>query len=86
MGMLTNSLGFPGSPDGKESACSVGNLGSIPSLDSEDPLLLRRSRGGELLPTPVFWPGKFHGLYRPWGGNESDTTERLSLSLIKKWK
>jgi len=21
----------------------------------------------ELLPTPVFWPGKFHGPYSPWG-------------------
>ena len=21
----------------------------------------------ERLPTPVFWPGKFHGLYSPWG-------------------
>ena len=21
----------------------------------------------ELLPTPVFWPGEFHGLYSPWG-------------------
>ena len=20
----------------------------------------------ERLPTPVFWPGEFHGLYRPW--------------------
>ena len=79
MGMLTNNLGFPGSPDGKESPCNVGNLGSIPSLGSEDPLLLRRIREGELLPTPVFWPGKSHGLYSPWGGNESDTTERLSL-------
>ena len=27
------------------------------------------------LPTPVFWPGEFHGLYSPWGGKESDTTE-----------
>jgi len=34
----------------------------------------------ERLPTPVFWPGEFHGLYRPWGHKESDTTERLSLS------
>ena len=25
--------------------------------------------------------GEFHGLYRPWGHKESDTTERLSLSL-----
>ena len=28
----------------------------------------------ERLPTPVFWPGEFHGLYSPWGRNESDTT------------
>ena len=33
------------------------------------------------LPTPVFWPGEFHGLYSPWGHKESDMTERLSLSL-----
>ena len=31
------------------------------------------------LPTPVFWPGEFHGLYSPWGSKEMDTTERLSL-------
>ena len=35
----------------------------------------------ERLPTPVFWPGEFHGLYSPWGHKESDMTERLSLSL-----
>ena len=29
-------------------------------------------------PTPVFWPGKFHGL-SPWGRKESDTTEQLSF-------
>ena len=33
----------------------------------------------EKLPTPVFWPGEFHGLCSPWGSKESDTTERLSL-------
>ena len=33
----------------------------------------------ERLPTPVFWPGEFHGLYSPRGCKESDTTERLSL-------
>ena len=33
----------------------------------------------ERLPTPIFWSGEFHGLYRPWGHKESDTTERLSL-------
>ena len=24
----------------------------------------------ERLPTPVFWPGEFHGLYSPWGYQE----------------
>ena len=37
------------------------------------------------LPTPVFWPGEFHGQrslagYSPRDHKESDTTERLSLS------
>ena len=41
----------------------------------------------EWLPTPVFLPGEFHGQrslvgYRPRGCKESDTTERLALSLI----
>ena len=34
------------------------------------------------LPTPLFWPGEFHGLCSPWGRKESDTTEQLSLSLF----
>ena len=35
----------------------------------------------ERLPTPVFWPGEFHGLFSPLGCKELDTAERLSLSL-----
>ena len=35
----------------------------------------------ERLPIPVFWPEEFHGQYSPWGRKESDTTERLTLSL-----
>ena len=35
----------------------------------------RRAR----VPTPVFWPGEFHGLYSPWGHKESDMTEQLLL-------
>ena len=34
----------------------------------------------ERLPIP-FWPRGFHGLYSPWGHKESNTSERLSLSL-----
>ena len=37
----------------------------------------------ERLPTPVFLPREFHGLYSPCDRSESDTTERLSLSLQK---
>ena len=33
------------------------------------------------LPTPVFWPGEFYGLYSLWVHNKSDMTEWLSLSL-----
>ena len=47
------------------------------SLGWEDPW--RKER----LPTPVFWPGEFHGLWSPWGCKESDMTEQLSLSYQK---
>ena len=33
----------------------------------------------EKLPTPVFWPRQFCGLYSPQDCKESDTTEQLSL-------
>ena len=33
----------------------------VRSLGWEDPLEKGR------LPTPVFWPREFHGLYSPWG-------------------
>ena len=35
----------------------------------------------ERLLTPVFWPGEFQGLCSPWGHEELDVTEWLSLSL-----
>ena len=44
------------------------------SLGWENPLERER------LPTPILWPGEFHGLYSPWGHKESYITERLSLS------
>ena len=34
------------------------------------------------LPTPVFWPGGFHGLFSAWGHRELDMTEGLSLHSI----
>ena len=46
----------------------------VRSLGWEDPLedLPRGSSQWERLPTPVFWPGEFHGLYSPWGCKELD--------------
>ena len=49
----------------------------VRSLGWEDP------RRKERQPTPVFWPGEFHGLYRTWGHKMLDTTEQLSLLLSK---
>ena len=60
-----SSWGFPGGSDGKASACSAGDPGSIPGLG--------RSPGeGNGNPTPVSLPGKSHGQrslvgYSPWG-------------------
>ena len=56
---------------GRESACNAGDLGLIPGFRK---MPWRR----ESLPTPVFWPGEFRGLYiSPWGHKESDTTGQL---------
>ena len=56
----------------KKPACLGWTLGSIPGFG--------RSPGeGERLPTPVFWPGEFHGLNSPLAYKESYTTEQLSL-------
>ena len=48
-------MGVPGGSAGKESACNEGDLDSTPGLG--------RSPGEADLPTPVFWPGEWHGLY-----------------------
>ena len=69
-------MDFPGSSAGKESTCNAGEPDSISGLGKSP------GRGRERLPTPVFWPGEFHGLSSPWGCKESDTTERLSLRLL----
>ena len=68
------SQSFPCGSAGKESTRNVGYLGSIPGLGK---IRWRRER----LPTPVFRPGEFHGLYSPRGCKQSDLTEQRSLLL-----
>ena len=48
----------------------------------EDPWVGRRER----LPTSVFWPGEFQGLYSSWSHKELDMTEQLSLSISNSQK
>ena len=49
-----NTTGFPGSSSGKESACSAGDLGSIPGSE--------KSPGeGNGYPFQSFLPGESHG-------------------------
>ena len=75
-GVLNVLGGFPSSSSGKEYACNAGDPGSIPGLGRSP------GEGREWLPTPVFWPGEFHGLYSPWGRKELEMTEQLSLSFF----
>ena len=69
-------LGFPGSSDGKESACNVGDLDLIPGLG-------RSPGGGHGNPLQYSCLENPHGQrslvgYCPWGSKESDTTNQLS--------
>ena len=69
-------LGFPSGSAAKESACNVGDLGSIPGSG--------RSPGEENgYPLQYSCLENPHGQrslvgYRPWARKESDMTERLS--------
>ena len=62
------------SSDDKESACIVGDPGSIPTSGRSSP------EGKKWLRTPIFLPGESHGQrslvgYSPWGHIELDMTE-----------
>ena len=48
-----------------------------------DPWVGKIPRRRERLPSPVFWPGEFHGLCSPRGCKELDMTEWLALSFLK---
>ena len=79
---LQNSLystAFPGGSDGKRICLQCRRPGF-------DPLFEKIPWRRGWLPTPVFLPREFHGqrslvAYSPRGCKESDTTERLTLSL-----
>ena len=72
---MTNTC-FPGGSNGKESACNLGDMRSIPGLE--------RSAGEGNGNTRVFMLGESHGQrtlagYSPLGRKQSDMTERLTV-------
>ena len=72
-------MGFLGGSDGKESACIVDDLSSIPGLG-------RSPGGGHGNPLQYSCLKNLRGQrslagYSLWGRKESDTTEQLTLSL-----
>ena len=78
--MLLCLLGFPVGSDGKESACSAGDLGLIPGLG-------RPPGGGHGNPLQCACLENPHGQrsllgYSPWGCKESDMTKRLRTAQI----
>ena len=73
---------FPGGSDGKESACSAGDPGSISGLG-----IFPLEKG--MVTHSSLLPGESHGQrslagYGAWGRKESEVTERLTLSLTVK--
>ena len=74
--VFTLNWDFPGSSDSEESACSAGDLDSIPGLG--------RSPGeGKSYPLQYFGlenpmdRGAWQATYSPWGHKQLDTTKRL---------
>ena len=69
-------MGYPGGSDGKESACNVRDLGSMPGSG-------KYPGEGHGNPLQFSCLEHLHGQrslvgYSPWGLKESDTTEQLS--------
>ena len=74
---MKTTQGFPGGSDGKESACHVGDPGSIPELG-------RYPREENGYPLQYSLPREFHGQrslsgYSSWDHKELDMTEQLSI-------
>ena len=68
--------GFPGGSAGNETACNVGDLGSIPGMGRSP---------GEWSGYPLQYSGLENSMdYSPWSCKESDITEQLSLSHVQE--
>ena len=72
-------MGFPGSSDGKELACNVEDLGSVPGILGRSP---GEGNGNSLQYSCLENPNGQRSLegYSQWALKESDTTEQLSIA------
>ena len=75
-GSLLSPWGFPGGSDGKQSACNVRDPGLIPGSG-----ISPREGNGNTLQYSCLESSTDKG-DSPWALKESDTTERLTLSLF----
>ena len=78
-------VGFPGSSNGKESACNAGDQGSIPGISREDPL----EKGMATHSSTLAWKiPRTEGLAgcSPWGLTGSDMTEETKQQQHKVHK
>ena len=71
-------VGFPGGSAGNESASNAGVLGLIPGLGR----CPGEGKGDLFNLYPLQHSGLENSMDSPWGHKESDTTERLLLSLF----
>ena len=78
--ILELNLPWPGGSDGKASAYSAGDLGSIPGSGISS----REGNGNPLQYSGLENPMDKRSVvgYSPWGCKESDTTERLDLTSL----
>ena len=77
---------FPSGAGGKEPACQCRRC----QRPRFDPWVGKVSWRRKWQPTPLFMPGKSHGLrslvgYRPWGHKELDVTEWLHFLSLFFW-
>ena len=80
---IRSDLYFPGSSDGKDSACNVGELGLIPGL-GRSPV---EGNGNPLQYSCLENPmdrGAWQATYSPWGRKESDTPEQPTVLTLSR--
>ena len=85
-------VGFPGSSNGKESACNAGDQSSIPGISREDPLEKGMATHSSTLAWRISWteePSGLHSTGSPSRTRLSDVTDTTArgcqFRLTVRW-